>query len=93
MLPENENLSHLVQVAIESKGWVRESLCNRLFYSKFAPASNFLDGMLDNGENLVPGETGQSAVDFLDPAYQSAAGEGIPVDVNSPDLGPGRRER
>ena len=33
MLPENENLSHLVQVSIESKGWVRESLCNRLYRS------------------------------------------------------------
>jgi predicted dehydrogenase len=50
-------------------------------YPRFAPARNFVDVILYKAENLAPGEIGRLAVDFLDVAYRSAAGGGMPVTV------------
>jgi hypothetical protein len=37
----NRELSHLSLTAIESNGWIRESLCNRLvYYSKYGDSND-----------------------------------------------------
>jgi hypothetical protein len=50
-------------------------------YPRFAPADNFVDVILNDAENLAPGEIGRQAVAFLEAAYRSAAKEGMPTNV------------
>jgi predicted dehydrogenase len=52
-------------------------------YPRYAPANGFVDSILYGAENLAPGQIGQTAVDFLDAAHQSALSQGAPIDIGS----------
>ena len=48
-------------------------------YPRFAPANNFVDIILNDADNLAPGEIGCSVVEFIEAIHKSAASDGFPV--------------